>query len=172
MRTFSSKLAVSLLALASAVVPAVADNAKNYPGNMCMASGAANTRIERASTGRGMNLGPGLTTLSCPAVKDFGSIVSAKVHVIDENPASPADGGEVSCTLRSRNLTGNEDVETHGTEELAAGFHQGTPVALPSFGSMPGNAVGYYFFYCSVPEPTPTTGFRSGIVMYQITEAD
>jgi len=172
MRTFSSKLSVSLLVLAVAVVPAAADDAKNYPGDMCLASGAAITRIERAATGRGMNLGPDVITLSCPAVKDFGGIASAKVHVIDENPASDSDGGDLSCTLRSRNLTGSEDTETHGTEELGAGFQQSLPVALPSFHSMQGNAVGYYFFYCTVPAPAPATGLRSGVVTYQVTEAD
>ena len=165
MRTFSLKLTISLLALAGAAVPAAAQDAKNYPGGMCLASGSAITRIERPSTGQATNLGPGTLTFQCPGVKDFGSLAGAVVYVTDGDP-----GDAVSCTLRSRDLAGNVDVETHASS--ISGFGS-DPVPLV-FSGMSGASFGYYLLTCTVPEPVVTTNgtLRSGVVMYQITEND
>lgn len=163
MRTVSSKLGLSLLALISAVAPAAAQDKKNYPGALCQGSGTAETRIERPSTGRATNLGPGPMTFQCPAVKDAASIADATVHVIDEDP-----NASVTCTLRSRDLAGNMGSETLSTS--AAG-HGSAPVPL-TFKSQAGAAFGYYILTCSIPAPfaTPTGTLRSGVVTYQINE--
>jgi hypothetical protein len=165
MRSFSSKLVVSLLALVSAVAPAAAQDKKNYPGTMCQASGTAETRIERPSSGRATNLGPDAMTFQCPAVKDGSSIAGATVHVIDEDP-----NGSVSCTLRSRDLSGSIGAETRAS---SAADHGSTPVAL-TFGSQSGASFGYYILSCAVPAPfaTSTGSLRSGVVTYQINEND
>jgi hypothetical protein len=58
MRTSSFKLTASLLALASAAVPAAADDAKNYPGAACLATGAAITRSSVLRPGARPTSGP------------------------------------------------------------------------------------------------------------------
>lgn len=167
MRTFSFKLTASLLALASAAVPAAADDAKNYPGAACLASGTAITRMERPSTGRATNLGPGVMTFQCPALKDFASIAGAVIHVIDESPTD-----EVHCTLRTRSLTGTFDVDDAGSGNT---FHSSDPKALTLGALDADNPFGYYILSCEVPAPfidANGNSFRSGVVAYQITEND
>jgi hypothetical protein len=167
MRRFSFKLTASLLVLASAVVPAVASDAKNYPGAACLASGSAITRIERPSTGRANNLGPGATVFQCPAVKDFADVAGAVIHVIDESTTD-----QVVCTLRSRSLAGTFDVDD-AVSGIA--FHDSDPKPLTITALDADNPYGYYILTCEVPAPfvdANGVSFRSGIVTYQITEND
>jgi hypothetical protein len=167
MRTFSFKLTASLLALASAAVPAVADDAKNYPGALCLASGSAITRIERPSTGRGLNLGPGVMTFQCPVVRDNDDISSALIHVIDESPSD-----EVHCWLRSRALAGTFDVDDEGSGNA---FHSSDPKPLPIGSLHAEQPYGYYILSCEVPAPfvdANGNSFRSGIVAIHVNEND
>jgi hypothetical protein len=167
MRTFSFKLTTSLLVLASAAIPAAADDAKNYPGAACLATGSSITRIERPSTGRATNLGPGAMTFQCPAVKDFADIAGAVIHVVDESPSD-----EVHCWLRSRSLAGTFDVDDAGS---GVSFHGSDPKALTLGALDADNPFGYYILSCEVPAPfidANGNSFRSGVVTYQITEND
>jgi hypothetical protein len=170
MRTISSKLAVSLIAVTSAAAPAIASDAKNYPGVMCLASGSDITRMERSASGRANNLGPNSINFICPAVKDFASIKSAVVNVFDGEPGSTV-GSTVSCTVRVRDgFAGAIASDTDDTSDLPGGV--GSAHLTFSFSDGPGgdDPLSFYVIACSVPAPSGAA--RSGIFMYQITEND
>ena len=167
MRTFSSKLTASLLALTGAVVPAAAEDNKFYPGTMCLASGSLITRMERPSTGRAINAGPGGFTFQCPIVKDDKDIARARVAAIDDSPLD-----EVSCTLRTRYLGGTLAARTAVTGVAA---HGSDPEELTFDGLVADDEFAYYILSCVVPAPyvgADGTVFKSGIVAYHITEND
>jgi hypothetical protein len=167
MRTFSFKLTASLLVLGSAVVPAAAEDNKFYPGTMCLGSASLNTRIERPTTGRAINAGPGGFTFQCPIVKDDNDIARARVAVIDDSPIDNVD-----CALRTRHLGGTLSVRTAATGVAA---HGSDPEELTFVDLNADDGFAYYILSCVVPAPyvgTDGTVFKSGIVAYHVTEND
>jgi hypothetical protein len=171
MHKISIKLVASLFAIAAVAGGASAYDRKNYPGAACLASGSTNASVARSgTTGRSFNQSTAELVFVCPAVKDFASIQDGYVYVLDENSAS---GANVDCWLRS----GRPDSTTVQSSSASTGAlsptftSNGTPTKL-TFGSVGAVSEGFYFLRCNVPGTDAQTGEQSGIVTYQIGEAE
>jgi hypothetical protein len=165
MRNVPLKLAASLLVFVAAADPAVAAvDGKNYSGLACLASGSAGTSISyNYSTGRAENPTTVDIAFICPAVKDHIDypINRAAVYVLDQRPDR-----SVSCTLRSGYLGGT--AQWFSTNATTASFYGSTPAEL-TFGGLPTDNLGHYWFSCTVPGLN-TSNLPSGIVMYSLVE--
>lgn len=164
MRNVFLKLAASLLVFATAAGPAAADDRKNYPGLACLATGSEITRIERVYwNGRATNPNTTYLDVQCPAVKDYASIASATVYVLDQHP-----GDQVACALRSGRVGGT--ATWAATDSTTDAFYSSAPTPLTLSGSgSPVDPMGFYWLSCYLPGQS-SSGFSSGIVMYQIVE--
>lgn len=165
MRNVSLKLAASLLVFIGASAPVAAQDAKNYPGALCLASGSANTSVARSTNGRGFNQATTTVTFICPAIKDTTSLAGGRAWVIDQNPGS---GEAVTCFLRSGRPDSTTALFSSDTTDPSGGtFSSSSPVLL-TFDAVPNVSDSFYFLQCSVPGTF--NGVQSGVVMYQVIE--
>jgi hypothetical protein len=154
---------LTLAALALVTVgssAALAVDAKMLPGASCQPS-SSGLPYSIDSIGRISNPIAGLSTFSCPVVRDsIGfSVADAKVWVIDQNP-----GANFICTLNMQNP---------GT--TGAGFltvtSSGGASPLPQlldFAGLPSIANGYLSITCSAPGVSG--GLASRLVAYRVDE--
>jgi len=169
-----TKIAASLLAVAAIAGAASAYDRKNYPGILCNASGTTNSNMARsASTGRAFNQATTMLPFGCPAVKDYASIEDGFVYVIDnDNAGGGANDSDLQCWLR----VGRPDTTSVLNSTATTGDFSDTWTTATGasdqleFGSRAAQSDGFYFLRCNVPGAT--TRGQSGVVMYQIGEAE
>jgi hypothetical protein len=162
----TKRFALRSLALAALAVLTVGSSAafavdsKMLPGSSCQpASSGLPYSID--SIGRISNPAVGLSTFSCPVVRDsIGfNVPDAKVWVIDQNPAS-----NFICTLNMQNAAST------GAGFLTATSSGGaSPLPqLLDFAGLPAVANGYLSMTCSAPGVSG--GLSSRLVAYRVDE--
>lgn len=158
-------VAAGLAVIACTTVAMASEDDKLYAGATCQP--ASNTdAIARTSSGGMFNASASTQFWTCPILRDVnasGSIEFARITVVDNDI-----NRDVSCTLFSRTSTGALHDSAPGVQITPPS----TGTRVMTFGQGDANAVntvsgGYAYFRCSVPG---TTGLRSGILAYTVTE--
>jgi hypothetical protein len=149
-----------IAALAISTMPAMAGDAKLYPGSMGVRyAGTATPVLNFSAIG---NPGSTWLYLDLPIINDnFAGIKAGWVRAIDMH--STAD---VTCSLNSAYRSGNSYVGWWSPQKRTSGIASwAQTLTFPAVG---GNGSSHYYYSCKIPPKS--TGGTSYIVSYQADE--